>query len=189
MKRCVIVKAVAAMSAMILTPAVADSVFWHFNGKDGESAPTTLTDTSGTYSMTRFQITEQGHSYANQFTQDDCAGDMMCWDENGTLRTEDGIAGSIQLWRENTSGGYRRSCGYWITDKSHATETILPTNSVGEILPFTIELVFKLAPFDETVKKKNVHLFTLGRHFNYGSTGRAVLDVNVDSNGSLNIFF
>lgn len=186
MKRCVIVKAVAAISAMILTPAVADSVFWHFNGKDGDLAPATLTDTSGTYSMKRYQVkddSDNGKTYASQLTQDDCAGVMACWVTDGALVADTAVSGSIQMYKESTSGKYRGSGYYYLN--SEMTKAILSTNSVGEILPFTVELIFKLAPFDETVEKKNVHLFTLVRGSNSGSTGGAVLDVNVNSTGGL----
>ena len=142
-----------AMAATATTVFATDSILWHFNGKDGVGTPTSITDTTGAFTLKRGQAIADGQTYGTQMTQSDSKGNIVRWTSGGVAHAESS-AGSIQMWRENTSGGYRGGCSYYINDD---IKTILSTNSLGEIRSFTIELVYKAEPYDAaTCQAKNM---------------------------------
>ena len=171
-----------ALMMMVGLPLTADSVLWHFNGFDGTAAPSSITDTTGTYTLSRGQASVSGQTYDTQLSQSDSKGSIVVWTGGGTTSYATGASGSVQMWRDNSGSGYRAGCAYYIND---SIKTILPTNSAGEIESFTLETEFKAAPYDEaTCQKRNMSMLTLGRGNNYGG-GTAVIQVNAVSTGGL----
>ena len=58
-------KLVLTAVAALAFAAHADSILWHFKGKDGQEAPASVSDVSGSYSLARTQLGPSG-SYTTQ---------------------------------------------------------------------------------------------------------------------------
>jgi len=156
-----------AAVAAVAFAAHAETVLWHFGGRDGQEAPATIADVSGSYSLARAQLGPAG-SYTTQLSQSDSQGSHLWWRTNGATETSSGASGSVQLYRcaldENNATNRYYGARYSLTD-STTVKTLFPTNSAGEILPFTLELVFKVDEYDDTLcaSHKNFNLVSINR--------------------------
>ena len=174
-------------SMMIGLPLIADSVLWHFGGLDGVEAPASITDTSGTWTLSR-TLNGSG-TFTDQMSQSDSVGTHDWWMSSGDIETAAGASGSIQMYRyklENDVPTTRHSVRYTL-ENSNSTKSLFPTNSSGDLLPFTLEIVFKAQPHDTSTgdqSSKGFSLAALTRQ--YGSnSGNAVFKINAISSGDM----
>ena len=183
------------MKAMLILVAVvavafaaqAETVLWHFGGRDGKVAPASITDVSGAYSLSRMQLGPAG-VYTAQFSQSDSQGSHLWWRTNGEMKKASGASGSIQMYRcalgENNVTNRYYGARYSLTD-SATVKKLFPTNSAGEILPFTLEVIFKAEPYDATLcVQKNFNLVSINRRNDYGN---GVLRFNSISGGQIQL--
>lgn len=159
-----------AAVAAVAFAAHAETVLWHFGGRDGQEAPATIADVSGSYSLVRAQLGPAG-SYTTQLSQSDSQGSHLWWRTNGATETSSGASGSVQLYRcaldANNSTNRYYGARYSLTD-SATVKTLFPTNSAGEILPFTLEIIFKAEPYDATMcVQKNFNIVSINRRNAY----------------------
>jgi hypothetical protein len=63
--------AILALLPVMAVTASAETVHWHFQGKDGTPAPTSITDADGTMALTRYLLGGANLVYAEQDTQAD----------------------------------------------------------------------------------------------------------------------
>ena len=164
------IKLVLTAVAALAFTAHADSILWHFKGRDGQEAPATIADVSGSYSLVRAQLGPAG-SYTTQLSQSDSQGSHLWWRTNGATETSSGASGSVQLYRcaldENNATNRYYGARYSLTD-STTVKTLFPTNSAGEILPFTLEIIFKAEPYDATMcVQKNFNIVSINRRNAY----------------------
>ena len=177
-----------AAVAAVTFAAQAETVLWHFGGRDGEEAPSSIADVSGTYTLDRKYHTPspQPASYTIPLSQSDSKGSHLWWRTNGAMETSSGASGSVQMYRygvdaNNVTGGYY-GVGYQLTD-SATVKSLFPTNASGEILPFTLELIFKAEPYDEEkCRQRNFFLTSLNRNETWN---RAVFNFACISGGSI----
>ena len=153
---------------MIGLPLIADSVLWHFEGEDGQEAPSSIADVSGTYSLVRTQLGPSG-SYTTQFTQSDSQGSHLWHRTEGGVDVIAGASGSVQMYRyalgaDNVTNRYY-GVRYSLTD-SATVKTLFPTNTAGDIMPFTLEIVFKAQPYVAELcnARKNFFLAAISRN-------------------------
>ncbi|MBQ3747095.1 MAG: hypothetical protein II863_06770, partial [Kiritimatiellae bacterium] len=161
----------AAVSAVAFA-LQAETVLWHFGGRDGQEAPATIADVSGSYSLVRAQLGPAG-SYTTQLSQSDSQGSHLWWRTNGATETSSGASGSVQLYRcaldENNATNRYYGARYSLTD-STTVKTLFPTNSAGEILPFTLEVIFKAEPYDATLcVQRNFNIISINRRNSYAN--------------------
>lgn len=182
------------MKAMLILVAVvavafaaqAETVLWHFGGRDGKVAPASITDVSGSYSLARTQLGPSG-SYTTQLAQSDSQGSVLYWRSGGALESASGASGSVQMYRcaidANNATSRYYGASYSLTDSS-VVKTLFPTNAYGDILPFTLELVFKAEAYDATLCNghKNFNLVSINRR---GAANNGVLKFNGISGGNI----
>lgn len=156
-----------AAVAAVTFAAHAETVLWHFRGRDGQEAPASIADVSGLYSLTRVQLGPTG-SYTAQLSQSDSQGSHLWWRSNGMAETSSGASGSVQLYRcaldANNATNRYYGASYSLTD-SAKVKTLFPTNSAGEILPFTLEVIFKVEEYDAALCNghENFNLVSINR--------------------------
>ena len=156
-----------AAVAAVTFAAQAETVLWHFRGRDGQEAPASIADVSGSYSLTRVQLGPAGF-YTTQLSQSDSQGSHLWWRSNGMAETSSGASGSVQMYRcaldANNATNRYYGARYSLTD-SATVKTLFPTNSAGEILPFTLEVIFKAEPYDATLcVQKNFNIISINRN-------------------------
>jgi hypothetical protein len=180
-------KLILTVLAVLVFTVQADSILWHFGGRDGQSAPASITDVSGAYSLSRVQLGPAG-VYTAQLSQSDSQGSHLWWRANGEMKKASGASGSIQMYRcalgENNVTNRYYGVRYSLKD-SATVKTLFPTNSAGEILPFTLEVIFKAEPYDATLcVQKNFNIVSLNRRNDYGN---GVFRFNVLSTGQIQL--
>ena len=75
-----------AAVAAVTVAAQAETVLWHFSGRDGEEAPSSIADVSGLYSLARVQL-GPAVSYTAQLSQSDSQGSHLWWRTGGAVET------------------------------------------------------------------------------------------------------
>ena len=184
--------------AMVTFTMQAESILWHFSGKDGQEAPSSIADVSGTYSLARTQFGPSG-SYTTQLSQSDSQGSHLWHRSHGDVETVAGASGSVQMYRYELGAGNvtNRYYGvrYSLTD-SATVKTLFPTNSAGEILPFTLEIIFKAQPYVAELcnSKKNFYVAAISRNgatsnnsvFRFACVSNGGMQLQCDSRGSGN---
>ena len=187
-----------AAVAAVAFAAHAETVLWHFSGKDGQEAPSSIADVSGTYSLARTQLGPSG-SYTTQLSQSDSQGSHLWHRSNGDVETVAGASGSVQMYRYELGAGNvtNRYYGvrYSLTD-SATVKTLFPTNSAGEILPFTLEIIFKAQPYVAELcnSRKNFYVAAISRNgatsnnsvFRFACVSTGGMQLQCDSRGSGN---
>ena len=162
----------AAITSAALSPCVSaetTSILWRFKGADGLKAPEQILDDSGQYALVRNQFGSSS-AITNQMSQSDSAGGALWWCTNGTIASSSDAAGSVQMYRweyANSAPTKRHSASYVLGDDA-AVKTLFPTNASGDLLPFTLEMYFKVAPYASSSNtmynmRKNFYLATLSR--------------------------
>ena len=188
MERLRFTAAAIAVVAVVCSAAHADveHVVWNFNGSDGGEAPSSITSEDGGYelSLVSRTFTHPGE-FDKQRTQSDSPGTLLYWHSGDTADSFD-AAGSIQMYRwdyTNSVKAMRYPAAYNMTNA--ATKELFPTNSAGDLLPFTLEIVFKAQPYDEATTAgaaKNFFLVALSRLLSGANT---VFRICAISNGNL----
>jgi hypothetical protein len=179
-------KLISTVLAVLVFTVQADSILWHFKGEDGHEAPASISDVSGSYSLARTQLGPSG-SYTTQLAQSDSQGSVLYWRSGSVLESASGASGAVQMYRcaidANNATSRYYGASYSLTDSS-AVKTLFPTNANGDILPFTLELVFKAEAYDATLCNghKNFNLVSINRR---GAVNNGVLKFNGISGGQI----
>ena len=163
--------AVTAFACVVTADTAPTSFWWHFNGADGEAAPTTLSDTTGNYTLTLQQY--GSGTLTTQESQSESQGRIAYWQTGEGLAVDDDVAGAVQMYRFDANGKYKAS-RYMLDDAQ--TRAVLPVNAAGDIKSFTLEMVYKCDPWDADLggTAKNLTFATIRRRWGKNTVGNVM---------------